>query len=38
MDDCSAGNNYCGGVDIDASGAVNLADYSIFAQHWLEGI
>jgi hypothetical protein len=29
-------NNYCGGADLDESGIVNMGDYSVFAQHWLE--
>jgi hypothetical protein len=34
-DDCTSTNNYCGGADINSSGAVDLGDYAIFAQHWL---
>jgi hypothetical protein len=34
---CTADNNYCGGVDMDTSGAVDMSDLMIFAQHWLEG-
>jgi fibronectin-binding autotransporter adhesin len=33
---CTSNNNYCGGADLDESGKVDLGDYSIFAQHWLE--
>jgi len=36
LNNCTSYNNYCGGVDMDTSGAVNLVDFSIFAQHWLE--
>lgn len=34
--DCTSSNNFCGGADIDISGAVNLADFAIFTAHWLE--
>ena len=33
--DCTSDNAYCSGVDLDYSGAVNLADWAIFASHWL---
>jgi hypothetical protein len=33
--DCASGNNYCGGADLNFSGAVDLADFSIFAANWL---
>jgi hypothetical protein len=36
--DCASSNNYCGGADMDASGAVDMKDYALFASHWLEGI
>ncbi|MCX5634999.1 MAG: hypothetical protein NTW55_04035, partial [Planctomycetota bacterium] len=36
--DCDSSNNFCGGVDIDISGMVNLTDFAIFADHWLEGV
>jgi beta-lactam-binding protein with PASTA domain len=36
--DCTADNNYCGGADMNASGVVDMADFAIFANHWLEGI
>lgn len=36
LNNCTSSNNYCGGVDMDASSVVNLVDFSIFAQHWLE--
>jgi beta-lactam-binding protein with PASTA domain len=36
--DCTADNNFCGGADMNATGNVNLADFAIFAEHWLEGI
>jgi hypothetical protein len=35
-DGCTSANNYCGGADLNSSGAVDLADYVVFAQHWLE--
>jgi hypothetical protein len=38
LGDCTLDNNYCGGVDINGSGAVDFVDFAIFAQHWLEGI
>ncbi|MEN6307715.1 MAG: GLUG motif-containing protein [Anaerohalosphaeraceae bacterium] len=33
--DCSAANNYCGGSDLDYSGAVDLQDYVVFSAGWL---
>jgi hypothetical protein len=36
MNNCTTANNYCGGADLDFSGIVDFADFSIFAQHWLE--
>ncbi len=38
MDDCTFDNNYCGGVDIDHSGVVDLADWAVFAGHWMDGV
>lgn len=38
MNNCTSTNNYCGGADMDASGTVQMTDFSIFAQHWLEEI
>jgi hypothetical protein len=38
LNNCTSGNNYCGGADMDISGKVDLSDLAIFAQHWLEGI
>ena len=38
MDNCTLGNDYCGGVDINTSGKVDLADFALFADYWLEGI
>jgi hypothetical protein len=35
---CTADNNYCGGADINTSGKVEMADFALFAQHWLEGM
>ena len=29
---------YCGGTDLTGDGMVNLADFAIFAGHWLEGV
>jgi hypothetical protein len=29
---------YCGGADMNGSGAVDFADFAIFTQHWLEGL
>ncbi|MCJ7777305.1 MAG: hypothetical protein MUP16_03225, partial [Sedimentisphaerales bacterium] len=36
--DCTLDNNYCGGVDINGSGVVNMLDFAAFADNWLEGI
>ena len=36
-DDCTSANNFCGGADMNFSGVVNLADFAIFAAHWMEG-
>jgi beta-lactam-binding protein with PASTA domain len=36
--DCTADNNFCGGTDMNISGNVDLADFAIFADYWLEGI
>jgi hypothetical protein len=36
--DCSADNYFCGGTDLNASGKVDLADFAMFAAHWLEAI
>ncbi|MEN6308811.1 MAG: SdrD B-like domain-containing protein [Anaerohalosphaeraceae bacterium] len=38
LKNCSPANAYCGGADMDQSGQVNLADFSIFAGYWLEEI
>ncbi len=38
MNNCTSTNNYCGGVDMDSSGNVNLADWTVFAEHWREEI
>lgn len=38
FDNCTSGNNYCGGADMDRSGAVNFTDFAALAGHWLEGI
>jgi hypothetical protein len=37
LEDCGASNDACGGADLNASGAVDLADFAIFAGHWMEG-
>lgn len=34
--DCMSDNNYCGGADVNSSGGVDLADWAVFAGHWLE--
>lgn len=34
-DHCTLNNNYCGGTDLDFSGAVDLADLSILAADWI---
>lgn len=36
-EDCIWSNNYCGGSDINGSGAVDFADFAIFADNWLAG-
>jgi hypothetical protein len=36
LENCTSDNNYCGGADVDGSGVVDLGDYAIVAQHWLE--
>jgi len=36
--DCTADNNFCGGADMNTSGTVDMADFAIFANHWLAGI
>ena len=33
---CSAGNNYCGGADLDHSGDVTVTDLSEVAYFWLD--
>jgi hypothetical protein len=35
---CNSSNNFCGNTDINASGTVDMMDYAMMAQHWLEGI
>lgn len=34
-DFCTPANNYCGGADLDYSGAVDMADLAILATNWL---
>ncbi|MEN6308312.1 MAG: GLUG motif-containing protein [Anaerohalosphaeraceae bacterium] len=36
--DCSVLNDYCNGVDMNYSGSVDITEFALFAQHWLEGI
>jgi hypothetical protein len=36
MDPCAASND-CAGADLDASGVVDLADWTLFAGQWMEG-
>jgi len=38
LDNCTTSNNYCGGVDINTSGKVDLEDWAIFAGWWLDGV
>ena len=38
MNDCTSSNNYCGGADLNYSGVMDLADWTIFAENWLLGI
>ncbi len=33
--DCSSVNHYCGGIDLNYSGFVDLADWAVFAGNWL---
>ncbi|MGA2093665.1 MAG: hypothetical protein ABSH16_09700 [Sedimentisphaerales bacterium] len=33
--DCASSNNFCGGADMDTSGAVDIADLAIFSENWL---
>jgi len=35
---CSSSNNFCGGADMDFSGVVDMTDFAMFADNWLEGI
>jgi hypothetical protein len=35
LGDCASSNN-CDGADMNGSGAVDFADFAIFAQHWLQ--
>jgi hypothetical protein len=37
MAGCNSSNNFCGGADIDGSGAVDVQDLATFAANWLEG-
>jgi hypothetical protein len=38
MAGCNSSNNFCGGADINTSGTVDLADFAIFANYWLDGL
>jgi hypothetical protein len=33
---CIPTNDFCGGADVDESGAVDIADFAILAEQWLE--
>jgi hypothetical protein len=33
---CDLSNNFCGGADMDISGAIDLTDLTIFAERWLD--
>lgn len=35
MNNCTSGNNYCAGADLNYSGIVDLSDFSIFAENWM---
>ena len=37
MADCAASGD-CDGADLDGDGAVDLADWAVFAEQWLGGI
>jgi cyclophilin family peptidyl-prolyl cis-trans isomerase len=34
LDECSSGNAFCGGTDLNYSGEVDVADLDIFLAHW----
>ena len=36
--DCSGGNIWCSGADLDKGGYVDFVDLAIFCDHWLEGV
>jgi hypothetical protein len=36
MGNCTSANNFCGGADINKTGTVNLVDFAILAENWLE--
>jgi len=36
--ECRAGNNWCGGADLDHADDVNLSDWAVFAGLWLKGL
>ena len=38
IENCTVANNFCGGVDLNKTGMVNLVDFSIFAGQWMAGI
>ena len=33
--DCNAGNDWCGGADLDYLGDVDLSDFGMFVEEWL---
>jgi hypothetical protein len=33
--DCNAGNNWCGGADLNLLGDVDLIDFGLFVEEWL---
>jgi hypothetical protein len=35
--DCGESNQFCGGADMNVSGAVDWVDFAAFAGHWMEG-
>jgi len=38
MDDCVAANNFCGGKDADRDGDVDMVDFALLAEKWLQGL
>ena len=33
---CDAGNNWCGGADLNLLGDVDLVDFGLFVEEWLD--